>query len=322
MFTSKEQIEASLRAARVSAARAAALAARAKPCVRLEAIVLAEDETIPLGATRIGGRPDLPAGTAWPVRPPYPDAADRIAETRATLENIRATNEAALARNSPYAWSSDKVEAQARYLLDAIAPVAEARPLTFVAQLDLAGIQTVQPLDPDIPVAGRLVFFYDVEQQPEGVNPEDSAGWVVLHDTADASTLSRIVPPSDAVSSFRPLRGHGRAAVSPVPEEEAFPSDRSDPDRASLVEWYSDRYDALLGRIDWRAHQAGGHPDQIQLGPQPGRKAEDWILLMQIDSDHRSGMTWGDSGMLYVWIRREDLQARRFDRARVILQSL
>ncbi len=36
---------------------------------------------------------------------------------------------------------------------------------------------------------------------------------------------------------------------------------------------------------------------------------------MQIDSDDRNGMLWGDSGMLYVWIRRDDLRTRRFDRA-------
>jgi len=31
-------------------------------------------------------------------------------------------------------------------------------------------------------------------------------------------------------------------------------------------------------------------------------------------------MMWGDNGQLYVWIRREDLIARRFEAARFILQ--
>jgi uncharacterized protein YwqG len=31
-------------------------------------------------------------------------------------------------------------------------------------------------------------------------------------------------------------------------------------------------------------------------------------------------MMWGDAGCLYYWIRAEDLRARRFDRAWMILQ--
>jgi uncharacterized protein YwqG len=325
MFTSKEQIEASLRAAGVSAARVADLAAKAKPCVRLETDLPADGESIPLGATRIGGRPDLPAGTEWPYRPPYPDAADRIAETFAAIENIRAGNAAALAKASPYAWSREKVEAQAKYLIDVVAPAAEPRPLAFIAQLDLAEIHAVQPLDPDLPVAGRLLFFYDAQQLPEGINPGDSAGWMVLHDATEPAALVRIAPPPnlglpDMTAGFPPLRCRSRAALSPVPDEEAIPAipDRSDPDHARLANWYSE----LRSRRDWQAHQAGGRPDLIQYGPWPGRKGEDWVLLMQIDSDDRNGMLWGDSGMLYVWIRRNDLRARRFDQSRVILQSL
>ena len=49
--------------------------------------------------------------------------------------------------------------------------------------------------------------------------------------------------------------------------------------------------------------------------------ARDWILLLQIDSDDDGpGWMWGDMGRLYYWIRREDLAAKNFDRAWVILQ--
>ncbi|WP_230530783.1 DUF1963 domain-containing protein [Microvirga roseola] len=33
------------------------------------------------------------------------------------------------------------------------------------------------------------------------------------------------------------------------------------------------------------------------------------------------GMMWADSGILSLWIRRDDLRARRFERAHLILQS-
>jgi uncharacterized protein YwqG len=48
--------------------------------------------------------------------------------------------------------------------------------------------------------------------------------------------------------------------------------------------------------------------------------APNWLMLMQITSDKRAGMMWGDVGNLYVWVHRDALRARRFGEARVILQ--
>jgi uncharacterized protein YwqG len=50
------------------------------------------------------------------------------------------------------------------------------------------------------------------------------------------------------------------------------------------------------------------------------RKAGDWLLLLQLDSDDRSDLMWGDMGMLYFWIRQQDLKAHRFDRIWMSLQ--
>jgi uncharacterized protein YwqG len=65
-----------------------------------------------------------------------------------------------------------------------------------------------------------------------------------------------------------------------------------------------------------------GNPSGYQ---DPRRKtleagAIDWTLLLQIDSDDRVGMMWGDVGMLYFWIRRQDLASRKFDKVWTILQ--
>jgi len=48
--------------------------------------------------------------------------------------------------------------------------------------------------------------------------------------------------------------------------------------------------------------------------------AEDWRLILQVDSDEDSGMMWGDVGMIYYWMRVQDLAARNFDRSWMILQ--
>jgi uncharacterized protein YwqG len=51
--------------------------------------------------------------------------------------------------------------------------------------------------------------------------------------------------------------------------------------------------------------------------------ARDWVLLLQLDTDDGKtgpGWMWGDAGMVYFWIHREDLAARAFDRAIAIEQ--
>ena len=42
--------------------------------------------------------------------------------------------------------------------------------------------------------------------------------------------------------------------------------------------------------------------------------------LLQLGTDEKLGMNWGDNGQLYLWIRRDDLRARRFDKAWLVLQ--
>lgn len=39
-----------------------------------------------------------------------------------------------------------------------------------------------------------------------------------------------------------------------------------------------------------------------------------WILLLQVDFNEDLDMCWGDGGMLYFWIRDDDLKEKRFDK--------
>jgi uncharacterized protein YwqG len=48
--------------------------------------------------------------------------------------------------------------------------------------------------------------------------------------------------------------------------------------------------------------------------------AKDWRLLLQVDSDDDLGVTWGDLGSLYFWIRESDARSGRFDNCWVVLQ--
>lgn len=49
-------------------------------------------------------------------------------------------------------------------------------------------------------------------------------------------------------------------------------------------------------------------------------RAKDWTLLFQLDSEESIHMIWGDVGRLYFWINKEDLKNRNFDDVWMILQ--
>ena len=47
---------------------------------------------------------------------------------------------------------------------------------------------------------------------------------------------------------------------------------------------------------------------------------EEWQLLLQLDSDDDAEFMWGDCGMLYFWLREHDLQNQDFSRSWMGLQ--
>ena len=47
-------------------------------------------------------------------------------------------------------------------------------------------------------------------------------------------------------------------------------------------------------------------------------QALQWKLLMQFDSDNQLKISWGDWGRIYYFIHEDDLAARRFDRIKVV----
>lgn len=63
---------------------------------------------------------------------------------------------------------------------------------------------------------------------------------------------------------------------------------------------------------------ASGHNDPRWKVLKSG--AGEWMLLLQLDSDDTAEFMWGDMGMLYYWIRKGDLAESRFDRAWMGLQ--
>ena len=267
-------------------AYAEAIVALARPSVRLEA-ELAYESSIPVGASKLGGRPDLPAAIDWPEY--------------------------------------------------------EGLPQSFLAQLNLAELAGLEGVDA-LPRVGVLSFFYDAEQRPWGFNPAESSGWKVVY-SPNPAQLQRVEPPAALPGSgrFGAAHLHARSEITYAPWE------------FSEIQALGLTFDQqlacggvmgdVLGEPVPPLHRLLGHPDPIQgnmqlecqlashglnVGNSSGyddpraaalsQGATAWRLLLQLDTDDDIDMMWGDVGMLYFWIHKDDLAARAWERAWFALQ--
>lgn len=176
-------------------------------------------------------------------------------------------------------------------------PTRSGRPLSFVAQIDLA---QVAPLDRSglLPRAGLLSFFY---ADPEAREPDLCE--VVFSEPG--SLLSRREFPDE-------LPDHGRyAAVELRPEPELALPSAPPPFLSEIEQWKLDEL------VPEPRHRLLGHPDLVQNDP----RDDAFVLLLQVDSDDAARMTWGDAGRLYYLIQSGDLQATNFQATSCVLQS-
>lgn len=328
---------------------ASRLAQLARPCVILVPGPLEGAADAPLGATRLGGSPDLPPDIDWPSRPPFtPERASvydgpvpgwiMLGRHHWLHRLLRTAKWKEAARKwERYGW----IERQIR---------SREWPLHFVAQIDLAEVHAACPLD-GFPATGRLLFFCDAEDWPWGKR-EDQARVRVLFLEQAADTLQRRLPPPelDGPEAKELLRRgtFGQRTLRPDPwllppplgsrevralQEEA-PADwePSGPAFSAYDQFWDDlhaQHPDVFGAQGEMMHQVGGIASSIQepveaecasfAGDAPGME-DQWQLILQIDSDIELRMEWGDVGRFYICARKDDLVARRFDRAWTIMQ--
>lgn len=222
-------------------------------------------------------------------------------------------------------------------------PEWKGKPLSFICQLNLAEIPEACDRQ-GLPKSGMLYFFYDQEQSTWGFDPKDQGSWRVLYVAAPpADDMARLAPPGlakDAVFKEK------RVSFSPV---KTYPDWQDE--RVSALELNDEQWDAytdLCGKVfdDGPQHHLLGYPSPVQgndmdlecqlvsnglyCGDETGYQAAkvkelesgraDWMLLFQLDTDDDTNMMWGDCGMIYFWIRKQDLQEGRFDKCWMILQ--
>ena len=218
-------------------------------------------------------------------------------------------------------------------------PSRERGPLSFLAQVDLA--QAHERGGPDwLPQTGGLYLFAEADG-----GGGDGRAAVVLH----APEVSAIepTPPPPGLPKFGARFGERRVALASftsLPSLDALGIDVQE------IDVEEDELDELSDlptqafKAD-RLHRLAGYPNEIQesrmaleceLGsrgldtggsferdadPKLLRAAKSWRLLLQVDSDPELGMMWGDTGMLYVFVREADARAGDFSKTWLISQS-
>jgi len=280
------------------------------PSIRMHAGSALADSAIHLGASKLGGLPDLPPGMDWPqVEVPK--------TTRAEQEKLRRYFQSAA-------------------LLDSL---GDERALPFLCQVSLAELAPWD-LQRALPGKGLLLFFYDagldMVLNTLGDNPleqRDFRAWRVLY-VEDGLQVQRAAPPE----GLGPQQRFAPCPVSFRLEWMLPPHESPLLDRSLDVWRYLDLLEAIA-RMQPEAHDPKGslhrllgYEQPIQadvsyylsaVSREPGASELDpkgWRLVLQLDSDEDVGMKWFDAGSVYFCLQQTDLEERRFDAARGVVQ--
>jgi uncharacterized protein YwqG len=253
------------------------------------------ENSIEIGASKIGGLPDLPQGFEWPRWPGRPE-----------------DHEANAANPTP--MPKDYQDRDYRL----------GGPMCFLGQFRMADIA---PHDAEriLPPTGMLYIFCALWLDAVGYCEEDRGAWRVIHLEVAPSDLRRTSPPNDAsipigcesVAFFEELTLLDNNMFA---EYEALALNPDEHER------YCYFLLAQMQAFPWQdepTHRLLGWPQQVQadmrgdLYPSGHR---DWRLLLQIDSNERQNLFWQAGGRGYFWIREPDLRARNFDRTWLMMQ--
>ena len=199
------------------------------------------------------------------------------------------------------------------------------RPLSLLLQVDCADLA---PLDREglLPASGQLYFFYELNQMNRG-GLENTLR--VIYNDKPSSQLHPLDYPVNLDKEYQ-LQEYRlqftRCTSLPRIEELLRLTSFNDEDESEYYNAFNHLYDKFwkgvgpIGKIL-------GYADLIQ-GPIVKDLANEVLLLelyssenWQEDDKTPHDLLFGNSGYIYVYIKREDLLARRFDNIKFALQS-
>lgn len=217
----------------------------------------------------------------------------------------------------------------------------DKRPLSFLGQIHMPqiGFWAERYL---LPPEGILAFFYDAQKQPWGMQDDDKSSWRVLHFEEDKD-LELINPPlalsDDLVFKKQSITLEEEITFPDFQDHLAGDKEFTEPDSYIdfCEEWYQNgSRHRLLGypqliqndiRIECQvvkdriySPEVEAMPDYRQRKKSVYNNADNWILLLQIDSDEDTEMFWGDRGTIYFMIEKDNLLNRNFDECWISLQ--
>lgn len=216
-------------------------------------------------------------------------------------------------------------------------PRKNGSPHSFLAQLDLATLG-----DERLPKEGTLCFFCNFDHGCGGYEPQNRGDAVVLYFRDSQGPFRLSEPPSDLSKTVIFKQNFVVPKLILV-----FPSHEAVVGRLGMTEEQSEAYWEMLDTEfgSHPMHQVLGAPHPVQsddmeeqcqlvsnginLGsgnPKQDAPYEElmrdhrqWRLLLQLDSSNETGFYLGD-GMLYFWIKEDDLANCKFDDVWVIFQ--
>lgn len=260
--------------------------ADARPSIHLTLRYDVDEADIPIGVSKMGGSPDVPEGFEFPK------------------------------------WNEQY--------------------LSFIAQIRLSD---AKPFDLEnlLPATGMLYFFCEFGLYLDEPYGEAFNSYRVIYLNDEAVPLNRISHPTSKYmfNGVHPSETLVYKACPIVFEQEWTPLSeiRFDREQRPLPPQGSAEFERYWGDDGlWRAvedelatpmHRLLGEETDIQFNytmMEEASKAwhlgtgDDWILLLQVDSDmwqanqNKPGFMWGDAGVIYYCIHKDDLRTRRFDR--------
>ena len=222
----------------------------------------------------------------------------------------------------------------------------ETRPLSFLCQIDLADVKRYDA-EGALPDRGMLYFFYECESFRWGFDPEDNGCARVFYFENTENFAPNELPEGIAEEYLIP-----EMAVK-FKAQKAYPS-YEELDLYADIDCDWDDYDEILTRLgadtESEHHKLLGYADVIQsemltdcervsrglycgnpesYASTPADEevdiqssAKDWTLLLQLSTLTKGDweLMWGDCGMLYFYIRKQDLAKKRFENVWFSLQ--
>lgn len=210
-------------------------------------------------------------------------------------------------------------------------PFYDNRPIPFLLQIDFAEVNPDGKLD-GFPTAGLLYLFVDSDEvnDPTFEDGEEEYAQgrtfqVMFFEPSE--NLKTPDKPSDLEYTYKEFNV-GAETVETYPDtddcKEAFDIYCNRP-----AGGLDDGYDELQGEnMDefmlggWATYiQGSSFARDSEFDDDNKLNADEWVLLLQVASDVSDDkFMWGDSGMLYFYIKKADLLARKFDNIKMDMQ--